>query len=41
MKNKAHLMPLLVAMSALNPLLVALERPQNQGEGDAGAGWVF
>lgn len=30
----------LVLLSALNPLLVALERPFH-GEADAGAGWVF
>lgn len=30
----------LVLLSALNPLLVALERPLH-GEADAGAGWVF
>ncbi|WP_043744265.1 fused MFS/spermidine synthase [Paramagnetospirillum magneticum] len=30
----------LILLSALNPLLVALERPQH-GEADAGAGWVF
>lgn len=31
----------LVAMSALNPLLVALERDARASDGDAGAGWVF
>lgn len=30
----------LILLSALNPLLVALERPLH-GEADAGAGWVF
>jgi spermidine synthase len=31
----------LVAMSALNPILVAIERSATENEGDAGAGWVF
>jgi spermidine synthase len=31
----------LVAMSALNPILVAIERSASEKQGDAGAGWVF
>jgi spermidine synthase len=31
----------LVAMSALNPILVAIERSATENQGDAGAGWVF
>jgi SAM-dependent methyltransferase len=31
----------LVAMSALNPILVAIERSAAEKQGDAGAGWVF
>ncbi len=31
----------LVALSALNPFLVALEKPEDGSAGDAGAGWVF
>ena len=28
-------------MSALNPILVAIERSATENQGDAGAGWVF